>query len=182
MGTSWPETMCLCTVRNPWRGVDAGGGDGGVPRLTDSSAAIVYYTVKRALVEARQQAAGGPLSEALRRCRLSRGAAGLSMCEGFFAAATPFCFVFRRHAIFFSVARPFFLFFFPRPGRGPAIFFSFPRPGHFISEVVPRNPGHATHFTKGNENPLGNKLGGGPSGGAHEPPPASILPLFGTSP
>ena len=43
----------------------------------------------------------------------------------------------------------------------------------FISEVAPRNPGHATHFTKGNENPLGNKLGGGPSGGAHEPPPAS---------
>ena len=44
--------------------------------------------------------------------------------------------------------------------------FFFPRPGHFISEVDPRNPGHATHFTKGNENPLGNKLGGGPGGGA----------------
>ena len=136
--------VCRNTVRNPWRGVDAGGGDGGVPRLTDSSAAIVYYTVKRALVEAQQaaagpsprfyggalvearQAAGGPLSEALRRC-LSRGAAaGLSMCEGFFAAATPFCFVFRRHhAIFFS-----FLF------RGPAISFRGPaaaRPFRFVS-------------------------------------------------
>ena len=76
------------------------------------------------------------------------------MCEGFIC---------RRHAILFRVAAttPFFF-------RGPAISF------RFISEVAPRNPGHATHFTKGNENPLGNKLGGGPSGGAHEPPPASI--------
>ena len=40
----------------------------------------------------------------------------------------------------------------------------------FSSEVAPRNPGHATHFTKGNENPLGNKLGGGPGGGARTPP------------
>ena len=83
------------------------------------------------------------------------------MCEVFFAAATPF--FFRGPA----AARPPPRLPFRRPatGRPPA--------GHFISEVAPRNPGHATHFTKGNENPIGNKLGGGPSGGAHEPPPAS---------
>ena len=63
----------------------------------------------------------------------------------------------------------FFVFFvFSVSFRGPAISF------RFISEVVPRNPGHATHFTKGNENPLGNKLGGGPGGGARTPP-ASIF-------
>ena len=83
------------------------------------------------------------------------------MCEVFVAAATPFFYPPPRH--FFSAGRPFL------SAARPFRFFSF----LFISEVVPQNPGHATHFTKGNENPLGNKLGGGPSGGAHEPPPAS---------
>ena len=64
----------------------------------------------------------------------------------------------------FSSSR--FLFFF-YAGRPPA--------GQFSSEVVPQNPGHATHFTKGNENPLGNKLGGGPGGGARTPPSVNFI-------
>ena len=84
-----------------------------------------------------------------------------------------------RH--FVSFCRHHAIFFFPRPGHRLAISFRFVS-FRFISEVAPRNPGHATHFTKGNENPLGNKLGGGPSGGAHEPPPASIVNVFGGVP
>ena len=78
-----------------------------------------------------------------------------------------FFFFFRRPAIFF------YYYYFISAGR-TFRFFCFPPAGHFISEVVPRNPGHATHFSKGNENPLGNKLGGGPGGGARTPP-ASII-------
>ena len=113
-------------------------------------------------VEGRERQAGTPAAglaqekeerETGERKGEGRGKGGRREEAIFFSAATPFRFVFfRRHAIFFFLSVSF----------------------RFSSEVVPRNPGHATHFTKGNENPLGNKLGGGPGGGARTPPSVNL--------